>query len=69
MKALFWMQVFDPEPQIKGITLASKIVQAGNEVIVITGFPNYPGGKIYPGYSIKLYSIEYIEGIKVIRVP
>ena len=69
MKILFWMQVFDPEPQIKGITLASKIVQAGNEVIVITGFPNYPGGKIYPGYSIKLYSIEYIEGIKVIRVP
>lgn len=69
MKILFWMQVFDPEPQIKGITLASKIVQAGNEVIVITGFPNYPGGKIYQGYSIKLYSIEYIEGIKVIRVP
>jgi colanic acid biosynthesis glycosyl transferase WcaI len=69
MRVLFWMQVFDPEPQIKGLTLASKIVQAGNEVIVITGFPNYPGGKIYPGYSIKFYSIEYIEGIKVIRVP
>jgi colanic acid biosynthesis glycosyl transferase WcaI len=69
MKVLFWMQIFDPEPQIKGITLASKIVQAGNEVIVITGFPNYPGGRIYPGYSIKLWSIEFIEGIRVIRVP
>lgn len=69
MKVLFWMQVFDPEPQIKGITLAKKIVKDGNEVVVITGFPNYPGGRIYPGYSIKLYSIEYMEGIKVIRVP
>jgi len=35
---------------------------------VITGFPNFPKGKIYPGYKNKRIQHEEIEGIKVIRV-
>ncbi|WKX78569.1 glycosyltransferase family 4 protein [Zobellia laminariae] len=34
----------------------------------MTGAPNFPHGKVYKGYSNKIYSIEYVDGIKVIRV-
>ncbi|WP_368662551.1 glycosyltransferase family 4 protein [Zobellia laminariae] len=43
-------------------------VEQGVEVTVITGAPNFPHGKVYKGYSNKIYSIEYVDGIKVIRV-
>jgi len=36
---------------------------------VVTGFPNYPGGKIYPGYSLKWLKRELIDGVQVTRVP
>ena len=38
------------------------------EVTIITCTPNFPHGKVYDGYKNKLYQIEYIDGIKVIRV-
>lgn len=41
----------------------------GYEIEVVTGFPNYPGGKIYPGYRIKLFQRECIQGISVLRLP
>jgi YVTN family beta-propeller protein len=63
------MQWFDPEPQIKGLAFAKKLRDLGNEVEVLTGFPNYPGGVLYPGYSVKLFQIEIIDGIRIMRVP
>jgi glycosyltransferase involved in cell wall biosynthesis len=38
-------------------------------VQVLTGFPNYPTGKVYPPYRIKLVQREDMDGIEVIRVP
>ena len=38
------------------------------EITVLTCFPNFPFGKIYKGYKNKFYSIEYLDGIRVIRV-
>lgn len=35
---------------------------------VLTGFPNYPGGKLYPGYRVRLWQREVMEGIRVNRV-
>ena len=43
-------------------------VKLGAEVTVITCFPNFPRGKVYPGYKNSFYKKEYIDGIKVIRV-
>jgi glycosyltransferase involved in cell wall biosynthesis len=37
-------------------------------VKVITCAPNFPQGKLYPGYRNKLYQTECIDGIEVIRV-
>jgi colanic acid biosynthesis glycosyl transferase WcaI len=69
MRILLLMQWFDPEPQIKGLAFAKKLRDLGNEVEVLTGFPNYPGGNIYAGYSIKFFQVEMMEGIRVMRVP
>ncbi len=62
-------QWFDPEPTFKGLVFAEELVRQGFQVTVITGFPNYPGGKVYPGYRIKLIEKQLINGVSVIRLP
>lgn len=69
MRILILSQWFDPEPTVKGLVFAKELVNLGHEVEVLTGFPNYPGGKLYPGYRIKFFQRELIDGISVIRVP
>ncbi len=41
----------------------------GHDVTVVTGFPNYPSGKVYPGYQIRWRQWEEIDGVRVLRVP
>jgi len=44
--------------------------QQGHEVTIFTGKPNYPDGKIYPGYTPSGVQEElYQEGIVIHRVP
>jgi glycosyltransferase involved in cell wall biosynthesis len=69
MRILLLRQTFDPEPALKGLVFAKELVKHGHEVEVLTGFPNYPGGKVYPGYRIRSWQKESIDGISVIRVP
>jgi colanic acid biosynthesis glycosyl transferase WcaI len=69
MKILLLTQWFDPEPTFKGQAFARALHQAGHEVEVITGFPNYPGGKLYPGYRLRWRQRETIDGVRVLRVP
>jgi colanic acid biosynthesis glycosyl transferase WcaI len=69
IRVLLLTQWFDPEPTFKGMVFARELVRQGFEVEVLTGFPNYPGGKIYPGYKIKLLHREVIDGVQVTRVP
>lgn len=69
MKILILSQFFQPEPIFKGLPLAKELKARGHDVQVLTGFPNYPGGKIYSGYSQRLWKQEEMDGIEVIRVP
>lgn len=62
-------QFFTPEPDFKGLPFAKELVRLGHEVEVLTGFPNYPGGKLYEGYKVSLLKREIIDGISVLRVP
>lgn len=62
-------QWFDPEPTFKGLLFARELVKQGFEVQVVTGFPNYPGGKLYPGYKLKWLQREKIDGVHISRVP
>jgi len=48
---------------------AQGLIGRGHDVQVLTGFPNYPTGKVYPGYKIKAWQNEFIEGVPVLRVP
>jgi colanic acid biosynthesis glycosyl transferase WcaI len=45
-----------------------ELQRRGHEVIVLTGFPNYPGGRLYPGYRLRLWQRETISGVPVVRV-
>ena len=68
---LFISDNFFPEsnaPALRTHQHARRWVDKGHDVTVITCAPNFPEGKVYPGYKNKLYSIEVIEGIRVVRV-
>lgn len=67
-RIILFTQWFDPEPALKGLNFARKLQNNNYEVEVLTGFPNYPGGKIYDGYRLKLFQKECIEQIKIHRV-
>lgn len=69
MRILMLTQWFDPEPSFKGLAFARELVRLGHEVQVLTGFPNYPGGKLYDGYRVRLLQREEINGISILRVP
>lgn len=68
MQILILTQWFQPEPFFKGLPLAKALKNKGHQVEVITGFPNYPDGNVYPGYKLKLYQKECMNGIKIHRL-
>ena len=70
MRILYLTQWFEPETHvIKGLRFVRALQAAGHEVTVVTGFPNYPSGRLYPGYRLKLIQRERIEGVDVVRLP
>lgn len=69
MRILLISQWFQPEAFYKGVSFVKALEAKGHQVQVLTGFPNYPTGKLYPGYKIKWYQKELIDGVDVVRVP
>ena len=67
MRILYLTQWFDPEPFFKGVNYVKKLKSNGHDVEVLTGFPNYPFGKLYDGYKIRFWKKENIDGIPIIR--
>ncbi len=71
MKILFLTDNFPPElnaPATRTFEHCKEWVKSGAEVTVITCFPNFPHGKLFDGYTNKWKEIEWLDGIKVIRV-
>lgn len=69
MHILLLSQWYYPEPNVKAHPLARELIARGHEVQVLTGFPNYPSGRIYPGYRQRLYQRENLDDVPIIRVP
>ena len=69
MRILLLSQWFYPEPIFKGLPFAQALRNLGHEVEVVTGFPNYPGGRVYPGYRVRPYATEVVDGIRIHRLP
>ena len=67
MRILIITQWFQPEPHFKGLNFAVELKNRGHDVEVLTGFPNYPGGKIYENYKLMPFCREVVEGIQVNR--
>lgn len=69
MKILVVSQYFWPESFIIN-DIVRTLAEQGHEVVVATGKPNYPDGKIFEGYSAKGTQHErYLGTIDVLRVP
>lgn len=69
MRILIFAQWYPPEPAILLQELAQTLQSFGHSVEVLTGFPNYPSGTLYPGYSIRLRQREVLAGVPLVRVP
>lgn len=67
MRILILSQSYDPEPIPKPSDLAKELYSRGHSVNVVTGFPNYPTGKLYPGYKLGLIKNEQNENINITR--
>ena len=68
MRILMLTQYFQPEPVFKGLPLVKALRDRGHGVEVLTGFPNYPGGRVYDGYRLRPWRREVMDGIPVNRV-
>lgn len=71
MHILFLTDNFPPEvnaPASRTFEHCREWVKAGHNVTVITCAPNFPKGRVFEGYSNKLWQSETVAGIRVIRV-
>lgn len=64
-------QWYDPEPGPAALpgALARGLRDAGHDVSVLTGFPNYPSGSLHPDYTQERGYVSEEEGIRVFRAP
>ena len=63
MSQYFWPEEF----RINDLALGLKA--RGHEVVVLTGQPNYPKGKFFPGYGFLGPWREEYHGVNILRVP
>lgn len=68
MKLLLLSQHFWPE-SFRINEIAQSLVEQGCEVTVLTGKPNYPEGRLFPGYRVGGIQSERHEGYEIVRVP
>lgn len=71
MRTGYVTQWFPPEPgTVVPESIARGLAEQGHTVDVLTGFPNYPTGKVMPGYRIRPYQREVLTpAITVHRAP
>lgn len=66
MKILVVCQYYFPEP-FRIADTCEWLAERGHEVHVITGVPNYPMGKVYPGYARGAHCDETVNGVRIHR--
>lgn len=71
MNILFIADNFPPERNAQASRVYERAcywVRWGHQVTVLTCFPNFPEGKLFPGYRNRLWAEEEMGGIRVVRV-
>ena len=68
MRLLVVSQYFWPE-NFRINDLVAELVRRGHQVTVLTGYPNYPSGQVFPEFRANPKGYEQFEGAEVVRVP
>ena len=68
MRFLTLSHFYAPETIPKPHELAVGLIQKGHQVNVVTGIPNYPNGKFYPGYHLRPWQREVRDDVRILRV-
>ena len=71
MNILVICYVYPPEPAPAGIMvrdLAEDLASAGHDVTVLTGWPNHPRGRLFPGFQARWRHTERDGRHRVVRV-
>ena len=66
LRIMFLTHYFPPEigaPQARMFELAKRLNDLGDEVTVVTAFPNYPTGIVHEGYRGRFAMEERIDGV------
>lgn len=69
MRIAIVSQYYPPERITLVPMLARALAERGHEIRVVTGFPNYPDGKLFDGFRQRFGHDESDQGIPVRRVP
>ena len=68
MKILIISQYFWPE-NFRINELSEELYKSGHQITVLTGYPNYPNGYIYPEFVKNKKNYEFFKGARIVRVP
>ena len=71
MNILFLSENFPPETNAAATRVYERAcywVKWGHRVTVITQAPNFPEGRLFPGYDNRWRRVEEVDGIRVVRV-
>lgn len=69
LRVTFVTQWFAPEPVTVPVWMARALRRLGADVRVLTGIPNFPTGRVEPGYRAIRSFREVIDGTTVFRTP
>lgn len=70
MKILYFSQFYTPESIAAAFRASDNAriwADNGHDVTVFTGYPNYPTGRIFPGYDMKMLREEWDSGVRLLR--
>ncbi len=71
MRILFFSEQFWPETNAPAIHVHERTrlwAAQGHEVTVITSAPNFPEGKVFPGYRNSFRQVEMVDEVRVLRI-
>lgn len=69
-RILFISSYYPPEKAAAAVCIseaATRLLKWGHEVTVLTTFPNYPTGVVFPQYQGRRFQQETLDGVRVIR--
>jgi len=67
VRVLILSQKYAPEPITRPGELARELIKRGHTAFALAGLPNYPTGRLYPGYRPCLIGRETLDGVAVLR--